>query len=135
MSDELRRPKYPFKTCFVITPYGVKTAADETVHDFDFVYENIITKALSGLVATTNRSKDRSHSGVIHEDMFRQIISADVVICDITTLNPNVMYELGVRHAARPSGTILIHQEGTHPDGIRLPFNLRPVRVMTYRVP
>lgn len=70
MSDELRRPKYPFKTCFVITPYGVKTAADETVHDFDFVYENIITKALSGLVATTNRSKDRSHSGVIHKDMF-----------------------------------------------------------------
>lgn len=135
MSDGLKSPKFPFKTCFVITPYGTKTGSDNTIHDFEYVFENIVTRALSGLVAYTNRSKDRLHSGVVHEDMFRQIISADVVICDITTMNPNVMYELGVRHAARPSGTILIHQEGTHADGFQLPFNLRPVRVMTYKVP
>jgi hypothetical protein len=137
MSSEGLKFEFPFKTCFVITPYGRRDEPDDASkkeprrsYDFELIYDEIIAKALHGIVPITHRSKDRIFSGIIHEDMFREIISADVVVCDITLLNPNVMYELGVRHAARPSGTIIIRQ-----DNRPLPFNLALARVVTYVPP
>ena len=47
-------------------------------------------------------------SGLVHQKMLDSILRADVVIADIATSNANVFYELGVRHTARPSGTIMI---------------------------
>ncbi len=47
-------------------------------------------------------------SGSVPERMIREIIDADLVIADISMHNPNVYYEIGVRHALRPTGTVLI---------------------------
>ena len=46
---------------------------------------------------------------------------------DITTLNPNVFYELGVRHALRASVTVLIRKKNT-----KLPFNIQGLRAIEY---
>jgi len=50
-------------------------------------------------------------------------------VADLTTANANVYYELGIRHAMRPWSTILIFA-----DGIRLPFDLGPVRGLAYHL-
>ena len=51
-------------------------------------------------------------SGVIVPQLFKSIYSADLVIADVSCQNPNVYYELGVRHSLRPRGTLLIRRSG-----------------------
>jgi O-acetyl-ADP-ribose deacetylase (regulator of RNase III) len=59
--------------------------------------------------------------------MFKHIVTDDLAIVDITMINPNVFYELGVRHALRPSITILIKKRG-----VSVPFNIQGERVIEY---
>ena len=47
--------------------------------------------------------------------MYNQLITADVVIADLSTNNPNAFYELGVRHALRPKTTIVIAENELKP--------------------
>lgn len=54
---------------------------------------------------------------------------AEIVIADLTLANPNVFYELGIRHAARPWSTILIYNKE-----MRLPFDVAPLRAIPYRL-
>ncbi|WP_290376615.1 tetratricopeptide repeat-containing protein, partial [Duncaniella muris] len=57
------------------------------------------------------------------------ILRADLVIADISTLNPNAIYELGVRHAAKPLSTIIIKAESTS----KIPFDIDHTRVFSYK--
>ena len=59
--------------------------------------------------------------------MFSHIAMDDVVLVDITTANPNVFYELGVRHALKPSVTVLTRHRGT-----TVPFNIQGQRIIDY---
>src|SRR6266481_5340549 len=96
------------KTCFVIMPFGEKSDQAGAVIDFDEVYEYIIKKVVEDrLQLKAIRSDKITAAGWIHRDMIKHIAHADVVIVDITQLNPNVFYELGVRHALKSSVTIL----------------------------
>ena len=65
--------------------------------------------------------------GIITDEMFRDILYARIVLADITGLNPNVFYELGVRHSLRPTSTVVIKE--THSD---IPFDVSNLRVFTY---
>ena len=65
--------------------------------------------------------------GIILEDIQRQIAASHAVIAEISTRNPNVFYEVGVRHAVRPYSTVLI---GANVQ--RTPFDLAPDRVLPY---
>ena len=58
--------------------------------------------------------------------MLSNLNSADVVIADLTDRNPNVFYELGVRHSLR-NGAILITQNISD-----IPFDLKPYGVIEY---
>jgi hypothetical protein len=49
-------------------------------------------------------------------------------VADITGANPNVFYELGIRHAMRPRSTVLVFAEGTV-----LPFDIALVRGLSYQ--
>jgi O-acetyl-ADP-ribose deacetylase (regulator of RNase III) len=59
--------------------------------------------------------------------MLEDIFSARAAIVDTSTLNPNVFYELGVRHALRRSVTVLIRKKGTPS-----PFNILGLRSIEY---
>jgi hypothetical protein len=63
--------------------------------------------------------------------MFALILEADVVVCDLTILNANVFYELGIRHTLPKKRTILI--KGT-PGGDNTPFDLLTDRYLLYPI-
>jgi hypothetical protein len=97
-------------------------------------YVNIIKAAVEEFAINGERvfrcvrADEIERSGSITRDVLRHLRRADVVIADLTRLNPNVFYELGVRHSLR-SGTILIAEEGT-----RLPFDVNDLRIIWYKL-
>jgi ADP-ribose pyrophosphatase len=122
------------KTCFVIMPYGEKSDADGNKINLDVIYEFIIKKAIedmdkqNGLQIKCVRCDKIEESGSIHTEMFDHIAKDDVAIVDLTTLNPNVFYELGIRHALKRCVTVLIKSQTTS----NIPFNIQGLRVISY---
>ncbi|MDH3614242.1 MAG: macro domain-containing protein [Gammaproteobacteria bacterium] len=115
-------------TCFVIMPYGVKEDIDGNKIDFDGIYKNLIKKACEQVEALkVLRCDDIQKPGFIHERMIEHILEDRVAIVDTSTLNANVFYELGVRHALRQSVTVLVHRQGTS-----WPFNIAGLSSIEY---
>ena len=122
------------RTCFVIMPFRTKkdAARENEEVDFDKVYEDIIKRGWSasttrGRLTKVIRSDDVELAGLIHERMIAQIAEADVTVVDITTDNPNVFYELGIRHALRDRVTVLMRRKGK-PN----PFNVGGMTTIEY---
>src|SRR4051794_17251383 len=119
------------KTCFVIMPFGQKrdilSDGQTQEIDFDQIYRQIIRPTVERLKLQCTRSDEVSKSGLIHKDMIERILSSDLVVVDITTLNANVFYELGIRHTAQLSGTVLVHMANKP-----IPFNIGGMRVVEY---
>jgi O-acetyl-ADP-ribose deacetylase (regulator of RNase III) len=115
------------ETCFVIMPFGEKPDVDGTQVDFDEVYEYLIDPAVRSADLEPVRCDKIAAAGWIHSKMIRHVFDAQVAVVDITTLNANVFYELGVRHALRPSVTVLIRRKGT-----RTPFNIEGFNTIDY---
>ena len=119
------------KSCFVIMPIGaVRSEAGEVRgEDLDKIYSDLIREAL--LKARPDLEVTRADEivalGDITADIFRRIAESDYVVADVTYPNPNVFYELGLRHATR-SGTILLRDRA----GPRLPFNISVQRHIEY---
>ena len=117
--------------CFVIRGFGEKKDAKGRPIDFDKVHGELIAPALLACNLAGDTTVEVVGAGQIQQDMFQLILQADVVICDITVHNPNVFYELGVRHALRKKHTVLI--KGT-PSADATPFDISGVRYMTYEI-
>lgn len=116
------------KTCFVIMGYGVKTDyTSGRVLDLDKTYENIIKPAVEELRLECKRADEVRHSGNIDVPMYRNLLTADIVIADLSTYNPNAFYELGVRHALRPFTTIAISEKE-----FKSPFDLNHTVIRQY---
>jgi hypothetical protein len=60
--------------------------------------------------------------------MFERLMLCHYAVADITGANPNVFYELGIRHAMRPRSTVIVLNEGTV-----LPFDIALVRGIAYK--
>jgi len=117
----------PRRTCFIIMPFGRKTDNDGRVIDFDEVYREIFVEPVRAAGFEPLRCDEITHAGSIHRDMFIHIATDDLVIVDLTTCNPNVFYELGIRHTLKPSVTIL-----TKLRGAAVPFNIQGQRILEY---
>ena len=78
------------------------------VLDLDKSYRSIIKPAVEAAGLKSVRADEIVHSGLIDVPMYRHLLTADVVIADLSTYNCNAFYELGVRHALRPYSTITI---------------------------
>jgi tetratricopeptide (TPR) repeat protein len=116
--------------CFVLMPFGTKTDPGSGVTiDFDDVYQQIIRPAIEAAELKPIRADEEQVGGIIHKPMYERLILCEYAVADLTTANANVYYELGVRHAMRPWSTVLIFA-----DGVRLPFDLGPMRGLTYHL-
>lgn len=116
--------------CFVVMPFGAKPVSGDpgNVFDFDRVYEHVMIPAIKATGLVPFRVDERAGPGLIHMDIFKSLRDAPVVLADLSLANPNVYYELGVRHVMARSGTVLMCCEGTE-----LPFDIKLFRAIFYR--
>jgi tetratricopeptide (TPR) repeat protein len=115
------------RRAFVVMPFGKKTAADGTVIDFDAVYREFLAPAIVAAGLAPHRADADRRGGSIHADMFQDLLLAEFVVADLTLDNPNVWYEIGVRHALRSGGAVL-----TYALRDRLPFDIAGQRMQRY---
>lgn len=114
------------KTCFVIIGYGIKTDYSTGRNlNLDNTYDSLIKPVFDKLKISCFRAKDIIHSGIIDKPMYDWIFKADIVVADLSTLNPNVLYELGVRHALKPYTTIVIAEDKLD----KIPFDLSHLNI------
>jgi tetratricopeptide (TPR) repeat protein len=117
------------KVCFVVMGFGKKTDYESgRTLDLDATYEAIIRPAVEQAGLRCIRADEVTHSGVIDLEMYELLLRADLVVADISTGNPNAIYELGVRHALCPNSTIVMKE-----DAGRLYFDLDHVSTFHYR--
>jgi len=115
---------------FFVRPFGTKEGID-----FDEVETALIRPALLRLRDEYDIAIDGGTTGEfirqgnIREDMFRLLVTADLVIADVSIHNPNAYYELGIRHALRHQHTFLMRAKATE---AKYPFDLQTDRYFTY---
>src|SRR5215469_13158476 len=115
------------RRAFVIMPFGEKKAPDGTAIDFDAVYKELFAPAIAAAGLQPHRADADRRGGSIHLDMFQDLLLAEFVVADLTLDNPNVWYEIGVRHALKASGAVL-----TFALRDRLPFDIAGQRMHHY---
>ena len=114
--------------CFVVMGYGLRidyTSGKKI--DLDRVYQEIIKPAITECGFECIRGDEVLDSGLIDESMYYGILESDLVVADLTTLNPNAIYELGVRHGVRKNRTIIMMETGD-----KFFFDLNHIRTLTY---
>lgn len=115
-------------SAFVAMPFGTKPRGAGQV-DCDQIFGRLIVPALEDADLRWQRADEEVDTGLIHVGMIEQLGNAAVVVVDTVTQNPNVFYELGVRHAFADKTTVLLGPAGDSP-----PFDVRPVRHFAYRL-
>lgn len=109
---------------FVVMPFGIKEGID-----FNKVYRDYIRPALESAGFEVFRADEEMRAGDIRTDMFQELLLADLVIADLSIDNPNVWYELGVRHALRARGVIQINCKRNY-----MPFDISVDRTLFYHI-
>ncbi len=116
--------------CFVDMPFGQKPDLKSgVVVDFDQIYNEAIKPAIEACGLEALRGDEERTGGIIHGAMFARLLLAEFVVADLTLANPNVFYELGIRHAARPFTTVPIFANVS-----ALPFDVALVRAVGYEL-
>lgn len=113
-------------------PFGNKPVGDKTV-DFDTIYHNIFAPAISNTILPEGgnlipkRTDQEMFSGIIDVEMFSYLEYSRFTTADISGLNANVMYELGIRHHGNQSGTAIFRQIDSP-----LVFDISRIKVFPY---
>ena len=117
------------KLCFVIMGFGKKKdpETNRTI-DLDETYKKIIRPAVEACGCMCVRADEILDSGIIDRSMYALLYKAELVIADISTYNPNAIYELGARHVLKPYSTIIIKE-----DEGKIPFDINHNRMLNYK--
>lgn len=104
---------------FVIMPFD---------SEFDPIYEELIRRVFVEVGYDVQRADDIESQQNILKDVVSAIHRSDLIVADLTSMNPNVFYELGLAHAFKKP-VILITQSIEE-----VPFDLRSQRLLEYSV-
>ena len=107
---------------FIIRPFGQKNEVD-----FDEVARDLISPALNAIGVGGGETLDIVESRSIRTDMFQRLLTADLIVADVSIPHANVFYELGIRHALRERSTLLITCQPN-----RMAFDLHSDRNFVY---
>lgn len=108
--------------CFVITPIG-DDDSPERKHA-DMILRNVIEPITSELGFAAVRADQIDRSGIITKQIYEHIARARLCIADLSFNNPNVFYELGIRHTCKLPTVQIIRK------GDRIPFDVSQGRTI-----
>ena len=114
---------------FIVRPFNVQDG-----FDFEKVDSDLIRPAIAQLSKEFNlevfggTTTEIARQGNIRMDMFRQLVTSDLVIADVSIHNANAFYELGIRHGLRDRHTVLIRARTDQ----KYPFDLQTDRYLIY---
>ena len=115
-------------SCFVVMGFREKTdPISGKTFDLDKSYRILIKPAVEAAGATCVRADEIVHAEVIDVPMYEQLLDADLVVADLSTLNANAFFELGVRYALRPRATVAIAESG-----FKNPFDTNHIATLPY---
>src|SRR5271166_3178302 len=102
----------PKPLCFMIMPYGRKATQAEAGRgvpeiDFNALWDRAFAPAIIALGYEPVRA-DQDTGALIATQMLERLYFADLVLADMTIPNGNVYYEVGIRHAAKEKGCVLL---------------------------
>ncbi len=110
------------KECFFISPIGEE--GSDVRKRADGVLNFVVRKAATELGLETVRADHISKPGHITLQVIEHVMQAGAVVADLTGLNPNVFYELAIRHAVKKP-VVLMAEKGT-----KLPFDIAQMRTI-----
>lgn len=111
--------------CFVLMPFS-DPEGYERGH-FDRVYNDIFMPAIEAAGFKPFRSSNDKSSNLIQLEILKRLLESPIAICDLSTHNANVMFELGIRQAF--DKPVVLVQELNTPEI----FDISPIRFMQYR--
>jgi hypothetical protein len=121
------------KICFMVMPFGVKDtgapAPAPAQVDFNALWSKALQPALTEMGYRAVRA-DQEVGSMIIKDMLQRLYFADLVVADISIPNANAYYEVGIRHAAKTDGCVLIGADWAKPV-----FDLGQIRRLGYPLP
>jgi hypothetical protein len=97
--QELDRDSPHRLICFLLSPFEPREIFDQ-VHKAVELACNFCAKS-AGIEIECRRADTLHEAKTIHDDIWRHITSADLLVIDVTGLKPNVMIEFGVAAAVR----------------------------------
>jgi hypothetical protein len=125
----------PRPICFMIMPYDKKPTQAEpgrgfpTEIDFNALWDKAFLKTIEALGYVPVRA-DQDTGALIVTQMIERLYFADLVLADMTIPNGNVYYEVGVRHAAKEKGCVLLAADWSKPL-----FDVAQLRTVRYPLP
>lgn len=93
------------KTCFVVMPISDQEGYDKG--HFTRVYQHLIIPACEKAGFKPIRADDEVKTNYIVIDIIRKILDSDIVVCDLSAKNANVLYELGIRQAFNKKSVLI----------------------------
>lgn len=124
MAKDTTLTKTENKDCFIIMPIGDTDGYDPG--HFTHVYDDIIKPAVLKTEFSPRRADEVKETNFIHLDILTKLIEAPMAICDLSSRNPNVLFELGIRQAF-DKPVVLIQEKGTPKI-----FDIGPLRYLEY---
>lgn len=124
MTDDISE-KDQKPSCFVIMPIADPDAYNKG--HFLRVYEDIFKPACERVGFVPVRADEVKQTNLIHLDILQKLIESPMAICDLSSRNPNVLFELGLRQAF-DKPTVLVQEVGTPKI-----FDIAPLRYTEYR--
>lgn len=116
-----RKPKF---RCFIIMPFS--TTSETHTEEYWTKHFETFLKLIIDPIPNIKAYRSEPLRGDILKEIIRELMTAEVVVADITDFNPNVFWELGVRQSFKHS-TITIAEEGTV-----LPFDISGKSTLFY---
>ena len=124
MTDSNETGPAAVKPCFVICPFGSPESPQRKRSNM--LLEYVISPAVRGYGYVVIRADISAEPGVVTIHIIQHLIEDDLLIADITDHNPNVFYELAIRHAIRKPFIQVVHE------GEKIPFNIQGIQTVEY---
>lgn len=112
------------KNCFVVCPIG--NEGSEIRKQADILFDHVIEPACDKFNFNPIRADKIATTGLITNKVIKNLRDAEIVVADLTGHNPNVFYELGVRHALNKHVILIKNQKD------KRPFDIQSINIIDY---